>query len=508
MPTAVGPQTALTNGGTELAQGGSAGLTRDELSLMGALGRHYGYDHPLIKHAEESGQGPVKLLDELIAFERRRVSDEHGPESMEMVAALARDEFVSRYFGWREDGLGAITEAVAICRRLPGSAPATLAELLITQHYRYSFIGRRSEALSAITEAVGLMDKNAEKLVSALEAQARCAHKVCRFDVALAAWAAAVELRRRRRAAWLPTDWSSEKEVSNYDMKGSSLVAALKDQAGALVDSGRPEEALALWDEAAGISREGAARGFYPASISVASDSLVSVVVAKAKALRLLGRPIDALEELGRELAGSEGGKEGAPRGPDRGARAQLLSSRTDCLVSLGRLDEALVELDGELTELDREAATRGAGNQGGPVGTALEPRACLQGLRSDCLAALGRFDEALVAAGEVVALRRTILEQLEAPPTPGRFSRPRSDLARGLLAQSDRLSQLGRWEEVLRAAEEAAELFVEQAAWDRCPDRQPVGLQRAKAQVSAALEARGTKPTTTYGYSQRKRQT
>ena len=152
-----------------------------------------------------------------------------------------------------------------------------------------------------------------------------------------------------------------------------------------------------------------------------------------------------------------------------------------------------MAELDGELTELDRDAASRGAGNKGDPVGTALEPRACLQGLRSDCVAVLGRLDEALVDSTEVVALRRTIVEQLEADlPTPGRVPGARSNLAWALLAQSDRLSQLGRWQEVLRAAEEAAELFVELAAWGPRSNRQPMGLQRAKAQLSAALEALG----------------
>ena len=74
-----------------LAQGGSAGLTREELTLMGHLGLHFGYDHPLIRRAKESGQGPVGLLDELIAFERRRVSDEHGPScSVHVQTALPR----------------------------------------------------------------------------------------------------------------------------------------------------------------------------------------------------------------------------------------------------------------------------------------------------------------------------------------------------------------------------------------------------------------------------------
>jgi tetratricopeptide (TPR) repeat protein len=80
------------------------------------------------------------------------------------------------------------------------------------------------------------------------------------------------------------------------------------------------------------------------------------------------------------------------------------------------------------------------------------EARAVLRHNGAAYLSAVGRREEALVAAQEAVALRRTL-----ATDRPDAFT---PDLAGSLNNLANMLANLGRWEEALAAAQEAADLY------------------------------------------------
>jgi tetratricopeptide (TPR) repeat protein len=130
-------------------------------------------------------------------------------------------------------------------------------------------------------------------------------------------------------------------------------------------------------------------------------------------------------------------------------ALAMALNNYANCLSELGRFDEALAAIE------ESVAILRGS--------TATDP-----GLRDDHLAAglhnlssqlgsVGRFEEALVAARECVDLCRRLAA---ADPAVGR-----PDLAWGLGGLSIRLGDVGRREESVAAVEESVELLRPLAA-------------------------------------------
>ncbi|MGW3353732.1 tetratricopeptide repeat protein [Nonomuraea rubra] len=394
-------------------------LTLNNQSVrLAALGRH-----------EEA----LQAITEAVAIRRRLA--EARPDAFLPDLAMSLNNHANHLaaLGRREEALQAITEAAQIYRRLAEARPDAflpdLASSLNNQSVELAALGRREEALETITEAAQIYRRLVEArpdaflpdLAASLNNQSVRLAALGQHEEALQAITEGVAIRRRlaeaRPDAFLP-----------------DLASSLNNHANHLAALGRREEALQAITEAVQIYRrlaEARPDAFLP--------DLASSLNNQSVRLAALGRHEEALQaiteaaQIYRRLA------EARPDAflPDL---AMSLNNQANRLAALGRHEEALEAITEAVQIYRRLAEAR--------PDTFLPDLAASLNNQSVDLAAPGRHEEALEAITEAVQIHRRLAEA-----RPDAFL---PDLAASLNNQSVRLAALGQHEEALQAITEA----------------------------------------------------
>ena len=344
--------------------------------------------------------------------------------------------------GRREEALGAIREAVDICRRLadvqPDAFRPNLATSLNNLANRLSEVGKREEALGASREAediyrqLAAAQPNAFRpdLAMSLNNLANMLSEVGWREEALGASREAVDIYRQLAAA-------------QPDAFRPNLAGSLNNLAAMLSEVGRREEALAAIGEAVDIRRQLAAAqpdAFRP-NLATSLNNLAAMLSGVGKREEALAAIRESVD-VSRQLAAAQ------PDAflPDLGGSLNNLANR---LSEVGKREEALAAT-GEAVDIRRQLA-------------AAQPDAFRPDLAmslnnlANRLSDVGRREEALAAIREAVDIRRQLAAAL-----PDAF---RPDLAGSLNNLAAMLSEVGRRDEALAAIREAVDVYRQLAA-------------------------------------------
>jgi tetratricopeptide (TPR) repeat protein len=363
-------------------------------------------------------------LREAVTLAREGIRSDATTYAPMLALALSESARLLAFLGRQEEALPTARSAVALCRELFDGAPKddtehyvvpSLATSLEVEALSLRMFGDLAGARAAAEEAVGWWRSTAR--TAALAASLGSLGDVL---TDLGAWAEAI--RVREEAVQLLRD------RGGYPIH---VAWAWRSLGETLLQSGRPEQAVAPLRTAAGVFRD-----LHP----VDPDALAGSLEMLSDCFEVLRRAPDALaacEEavrVRRDLL--------APAEPATSvALAKALYKISSLLaVSLGRLDDALVAME-EAIELFRRLAEHSPAEYSGEVAWGLRHLGW-------CLIDIGHYEEGAARCEEAAGILRRF--SLSAPETAEPL------LVRALFDQARALSLLGRPLEGIGRLEEA----------------------------------------------------